>query len=168
MLEIRSDPMPDGSLIQTYTDITELARAKEAAEAAARAKASFLATMSHEVRTPLNGVIGAAQLMRQTALTRDQKELVDTITASGGALLVVINDILDYSKFESTGVSHLKTIRPASLRKSLRSALECHTHRLRIRKAYRFIARALTSCPMRSWPTASGCAKCLSTSLAMP
>ena len=105
ILEIRSDPMPDGSVIQTYTDITELARAKEAAEMAAKAKSSFLATMSHEIRTPLNGVIGAAQLVGRTPLTDDQQRYVDTISSCAEALLVVINDILDYSKFESAGVS---------------------------------------------------------------
>ena len=105
ILEIRSDPMPDGSVIQTYTDITELARAKEAAEMAAKAKSSFLATMSHEIRTPLNGVLGAAQLMGRTSLTDDQQLYVETISSCAEALLVVINDILDFSKFESTGVT---------------------------------------------------------------
>ncbi len=80
VLEIRSDPMPDGSLIQTYTDITELARAKEAAEAAARAKASFLATMSHEIRTPLSGVIGAARLLSQSDIGAEQRKFLDTIS----------------------------------------------------------------------------------------
>lgn len=106
VLEIRSDPMPDGSIIQTYTDITELARAKETAEAAVRAKAMFLATMSHEIRTPLNGVIGAAKIMGATTdLSTEQRRYVDTIASCGEALLVVINDILDFSKFESTGVA---------------------------------------------------------------
>lgn len=105
VLEIRSDPMPDGSLIQTYTDITELARAKEAAEAAARAKASFLATMSHEIRTPLSGVIGAARLMSLSDLAPDQRLYLETISLCSESLLVVINDILEYSRFESAGVS---------------------------------------------------------------
>ncbi len=105
VLDIRSDPMPDGSLIQTYTDITELARAKELAEAAARAKASFLATMSHEIRTPLSGVIGAARLLSRTEIGGDQRDFLDTITLCSESLLVVINDILEYSRFESAGVS---------------------------------------------------------------
>lgn len=104
-LEIRSDPMPDGSVIQTYTDITELAQAKEAAEDAARAKASFLATMSHEVRTPLNGIVGASRLMQGTHLTPDQRQYVDIIISCGESLAALINDILDYSKFESTGLT---------------------------------------------------------------
>ena len=104
VLEIRSDPMPDGSLIQTYTDITELARAKEAAEAAARAKASFLATMSHEIRTPISGVIGAARLLSASDLDEEQRRYLETISACSESLLVVINDILDYSRFDSAGV----------------------------------------------------------------
>ncbi|HUZ66752.1 MAG TPA: ATP-binding protein [Beijerinckiaceae bacterium] len=121
VLEVRSDPMPGGSVIQTYTDITELAHAKEAAEAAAKAKAAFLATMSHEIRTPLNGVIGAATLMRDTFLTPEQRGFVETITSCGEALLVVINDILDFSKFESVGV-HLDET-PCSPGEVFRSAL---------------------------------------------
>jgi signal transduction histidine kinase/CheY-like chemotaxis protein len=105
ILEVRSDPMPDGSMIQTYTDITELALAKEAAEAAARAKASFLATMSHEIRTPLNGVLATAKILRDSALSAEQRRFVETINTCGEALLVVINDILDFSKFESSGVA---------------------------------------------------------------
>lgn len=104
VLEIRSDPMPDGSLIQTYTDITEIARAREEAEAAARAKASFLAAMSHEIRTPINGVIGAARLIETTRLCADQRRYLETILSCGDALLVVIDDILDYSRFTSIGV----------------------------------------------------------------
>ncbi|HVB89279.1 MAG TPA: ATP-binding protein, partial [Beijerinckiaceae bacterium] len=121
VLEVRSDPMPGGSVIQTYTDITELAHAKEAAEAAARAKAAFLATMSHEIRTPLNGVIGAATLMRDTFLTPEQRSFVETITSCGEALLVVINDILDFSRFESAGVALDET--PCSPSEIFRSAI---------------------------------------------
>jgi len=104
VLEIRSDPMPDGSLIQTYTDITELAEAKEAAEAAARAKTNFLAVMSHEIRTPLNGVIGAAQAMRAAPLSAEQARYLDTISSCSDALLTLVNDILDFSRFEAAGV----------------------------------------------------------------
>jgi signal transduction histidine kinase/DNA-binding response OmpR family regulator len=105
VLEIRSDPMPDGSLIQTYTDITELAQAKDAAEAAARAKTNFLAVMSHEIRTPLNGVIGAAQAMRSTSLGESQARYLETISSCGDALLMLVNDILDFSRLEAAGVA---------------------------------------------------------------
>jgi signal transduction histidine kinase len=72
-----------------------------AANSASELKTSFLANMSHEVRTPLNGVIGAAELLRDTALTRDQIELVDTVTVSAEHLLGIVNQILDLTKIEA-------------------------------------------------------------------
>ncbi len=90
------------------TDIThrksmeeELVQAREGAEAAARAKAEFLATVSHEVRTPLNGVLGMTDLLAGTRLAEKQREYVDTARRSGEALLSILNDILDYSKGEA-------------------------------------------------------------------
>jgi signal transduction histidine kinase/CheY-like chemotaxis protein len=101
VLEVRTEPMPGGGIVQSYTDITELVRAKEAAEAGARAKSIFLATMSHEIRTPLNGVLGMASLLRQGQLSPEQRRNVDAITSCGDALLHIINDILDLSKLDA-------------------------------------------------------------------
>jgi signal transduction histidine kinase len=78
-----------------------LLRAKEAAEDADRAKSEFLAMVSHEIRTPINGVIGFARLLGDTPLTPSQRESVAMIHSSGLALEKLIGDILDLSKIEA-------------------------------------------------------------------
>lgn len=82
-----------------------LRRAKEAAEAADRAKSEFLAIISHEIQTPINGVIGFCRLLQETTLTREQKECVDMIRSCGGTLEALVNDILDLSQIEAGRLS---------------------------------------------------------------
>jgi PAS domain S-box-containing protein len=105
----------DGSILKWYgtcTDIEEhkrtekmLFEAREAAEAASLAKSEFLANMSHEIRTPMNAVIGMSHILARTEpLTPKQRDCVKTLQMSAGALLDLINDLLDIAKIESHSV----------------------------------------------------------------
>jgi len=87
----------------------ELIEAKVKAEAANLAKANFLANMTHELRTPLIGVLGMNELLLDSSLPEHQRELAMTVQRSGENLLALVNDILDFSKLES-GHLQLNTV----------------------------------------------------------
>ncbi len=81
--------------------VEELTQARDAAEAAGRAKSQFLANMSHEIRTLMNGALGMINLLWSTNLNEKQRNFCETASRSSKALLNIINDILDHSKIEA-------------------------------------------------------------------
>ena len=93
-----------------YTLLNKLHAAKQAAETANQARGNFLATMTHELRTPLSGVIGMAGLLNGTRMNDEQKEYLDSINASAQVLQSLIGDILDLSKIDA-GKLELKAVR---------------------------------------------------------
>ena len=128
--------MPDGGSVRTYSDITERKRTERAvaaardaavaaraeAEAADRAKSTFLAAMSHEIRTPMNGVLGMMEVLERTRLDPEQGRCLAVMRESAGSLLRIIDDILDFSKIEA-GRLELEDL-PFSLRGLVEGAVD--------------------------------------------
>ncbi|MBR7888797.1 response regulator [Marinomonas sp. A79] len=96
-----------------------LQSAKEAAEQANLAKSQFLATMSHEIKTPLNGILGMVELLQSQPQTPQSNEKLSAIYQSGDALLEILNGLLDYARLEEGMYS--PEIRPFSIRELIHS-----------------------------------------------
>jgi two-component system, sensor histidine kinase and response regulator len=90
-----------GQVIRRQRAEEELQRAKASAESANRAKSDFLATMSHEMRTPMNAILGMADLLSESSLHEEQRGYVEIFQKAGANLLTLISDILDLAKVES-------------------------------------------------------------------
>jgi signal transduction histidine kinase/CheY-like chemotaxis protein/HPt (histidine-containing phosphotransfer) domain-containing protein len=88
-------------LRMTGATLERLEKTTEAALAATRLKSHFLAYMSHEFRTPMNGIIGVLELLNRTSLSGKQQRYTQTIETSARGLLTIINDVLDFSKLEA-------------------------------------------------------------------
>mgnify|MGYP001428731925 CR=1 FL=1 len=110
ILDARGEPTGG---IESFVDVTDLIKSRQEAEQASQLKSAFLANMSHEIRTPLNAIMGLSQLLVRTGLTGEQRECVETMQAAGEDLLVILNDVLDFSRIES-GRMELRPV-PADL-----------------------------------------------------
>lgn len=131
--EIRFAPITENEFLILVRDITErrlavqeLLRAKEAAEAADRAKSLFLAQMSHEIRTPLTAIVAASQLINSTPLTPRQVEYAQTMCTSAELLRHIIGNILDFSKIEAGQIDLHR--QPFDLHACLNDALDLVAH----------------------------------------
>ncbi|MCW1967236.1 MAG: ATP-binding protein [Anaerolineae bacterium] len=94
--------------IAVVTDLTDEARIREAAMiardqalTAAKLRAEFIARLSHELRTPMNGILGMAELLSDSGLNPEQREMAETVYECGQSLMYLINDLLDFSKIEA-------------------------------------------------------------------
>ncbi len=100
----------------------ELERARDRAESANRAKSRFLAAMSHEVRTPMNGILGMSSLLLECCTTLEQKTYAQAIDQSARKLLVIIDEILDFSKIEAGKI--VFALQPFSLEAVIQNIIE--------------------------------------------
>lgn len=138
-----------GHIIISLLDITErrqaelnLVEAKLKAEAANKAKSEFLANVSHEVRTPLNSILGFSQILeRDQELTQIQQERVKTILASGNHLLVLVNDIIEMAKLEAHQTKlHIRMFHFTSFLKNLLEMFTLQTQQAGLRFIYHLSA----------------------------
>ena len=123
------------AMLRTHTElramIDELQDAKQAAESASQAKDRFLATISHEMRTPLNGILGSIELLRCGQLDEESAELAGLMHRSTTSLLQIINDVLDLSKVEANRID-LECV-PFKLEDCVRSVVDLQLQAARLK-----------------------------------
>lgn len=129
IVEIDSLSLPTGGAVHTFADITERKLAEEAlrtardeADRSSRAKSEFLAMMSHEIRSPMSGLLGIIELLRDTPLAAEQRHMIDLVHGSAASLMQILNDILDFSKIEAGRLA--VTLEQIELRPLLAAAVE--------------------------------------------
>jgi signal transduction histidine kinase len=147
IVELRANAAPGGGVVATFTDVTELRRAeqralaaRDAAEAASRAKSDFLANMSHELRTPLNAIIGYSEAIVARLfgpIGARYAEYAGDINASGQHLLQIIGDLLDLAKIEAGRMEI------AEERLDLRALAEASLHMMRERAEHAGLAMTI-------------------------
>lgn len=149
VVEYATQPLPDGAVLLSYLDVTDSSRVEEALRNQARAyreadrmKSSFIASVSHEVRTPMNTIIGFADMLRQNYfgdLNPRQKDYADGILNTSRSLVAVIGDILDLAAVEAGQlvleretfdlhamlVAALNLVNERARRKSLHMSFDC-------------------------------------------
>jgi signal transduction histidine kinase/ActR/RegA family two-component response regulator len=136
---LTSDPEGAPVIVASSRDITErkhlereLLTTRDAALEAARLKSEFMANISHEIRTPLNAIVGMTGLLRETTLSDDQREMLESVRTSSDALLSLVNDVLDFSKL-SAGKLQFENI-DFDLHEAVEAALEMFSPAARLKE----------------------------------
>ena len=133
-LDLLSLPIEGGCFVVTSTDISErlrveaeLREARDRAERLAQTRADFVALVSHEVRTPMNGVLGMAQLMGEMQLSAEARECLEVISGSGRSLVRIVDDQLDIAKFDADRLElECVPFGPADLLDDVTRLMEAH------------------------------------------
>ena len=134
-------------LTQSKRAERDLRLAHEAALAASRAKSEFLSSMSHEIRTPMNVILGMTEVLSETRLDSEQRLYLQTMRANGDALLLLINQILDFSRIESGQLSLERT--DFDLIELIEGAVD--SFGLRVQEKGLFLSRQIASGLPRTW-----------------